>query len=48
MYKIRYAISSELMRLAIWVLPDEFTKECVSAGLMAAAEMILEGLDDDD
>ena len=42
--RIRYYISAELINLAIWILPDEYTKEWMSIGIQVAAEGIENGL----
>lgn len=42
--RTRYYISAELINLAIWILPDEYTKEWMSIGIQVAAEGIENGL----
>lgn len=42
--KTRYVISAELIRLAIWILPDEYTRQWMEIGIQVAAEGIENGL----
>ena len=45
--KALYYVSAELINLAIWILPDEYTKEWMRIGLEVAIEGIENGITED-